>query len=81
MPQIFEDAVYAWKSGEFEGESVFQAEDPGGPVTGEQVEPDPSEDRNAVEKDPVPAAEKQQLEQNDVGRAGMRIDLTRIGGK
>ena len=30
FPQIFEDAVYAWKTGEFEGQSVFQAADPGG---------------------------------------------------
>ncbi len=29
FPQIFEDAVYAWKSGEFEGVNAFQAEDPG----------------------------------------------------
>ncbi|WP_410468167.1 TraH family protein [Sinorhizobium fredii] len=33
FPQIFEDAVYAWKTGEFEGVSVFQAEDPGKSVT------------------------------------------------
>ncbi|MBY3349100.1 conjugal transfer protein TraH, partial [Rhizobium laguerreae] len=25
FPQIFEDAIYAWKTGEFEGVSVFQA--------------------------------------------------------
>jgi hypothetical protein len=30
FPQIFEDAVYAWKTGEFEGVGVFQADDPGG---------------------------------------------------
>ncbi len=35
FPQIFEDAIHVWKTGEFEGESVFQAEDPGGMV-GEQ---------------------------------------------
>ncbi len=29
FPQILEDAVYAWKTGEFEGVHVFQAEDPG----------------------------------------------------
>lgn len=28
FPQIFDDAVYAWKTGEFEGVSVFQADDP-----------------------------------------------------
>jgi hypothetical protein len=30
FPQIFEDAIYAWKTGEFEGVSVFQAPNPGG---------------------------------------------------
>lgn len=33
FPQIFEDALYAWKTGEFAGVRVFQAEDPGGDVT------------------------------------------------
>jgi hypothetical protein len=32
FPQIFDDAVFAWKSGEFEGANVFLAEDPGGEV-------------------------------------------------
>lgn len=29
FPQLFDDAVHAWQTGKFEGESVFQAEDPG----------------------------------------------------
>src|SRR5690606_16502466 len=29
LPQMFEDAVYAWQTGKFEGVRVFQAEDPG----------------------------------------------------
>lgn len=29
LPQIFDDAISSWKTGEFEGASVFQAEDPG----------------------------------------------------
>jgi len=32
VPQMFEDAVFAWNTGEFEGTKVFQAEDPDGPT-------------------------------------------------
>jgi len=32
FPQLFDDAIHAWRTGKFEGESVFQAEDPGGEV-------------------------------------------------
>jgi hypothetical protein len=29
FPHLFGDAIHAWRTGKFEGESVFQAEDPG----------------------------------------------------
>ncbi|KQR36078.1 conjugal transfer protein TraH [Rhizobium sp. Leaf155] len=32
FPQLFDDAIHAWRTGKFEGESVFQAEDPDGEV-------------------------------------------------
>ncbi len=32
FPQLFDDAVHAWRTGKFEGGSVFQAEDPGGAI-------------------------------------------------
>ena len=32
FPYIFDDAIYAWKTGRFEGTAVFQAPDPGGDV-------------------------------------------------
>lgn len=75
FPQIFEDAVYAWKTGEFEGESVFQAEDPGG-VAAEQ--PTRASQREATTADqPVePAASQSNLQD-----AGIRIDLSRIDGQ
>lgn len=79
FPQIFEDAVYAWKTGEFEGVSVFQAEDPGIPVE----MPQHSEEKIPAEKEnvePKPTEEEPKTEQ-DVGRAGIRIDLSRIGGQ
>ena len=79
FPQIFEDAVYAWKTGEFEGVSVFQAEDPGTPVgiSRQSREKIPAEEEGVDAK----AREEQPGAEQDAGRAGIRIDLSRIGGQ
>lgn len=78
FPQIFEDAVYAWKTGEFEGVSVFQAEDPGISVEVPQQgrEEVPAEEEEAGAR---PGEEQPEAAQ-DVERAKIRIDLSRIGG-
>jgi hypothetical protein len=75
--QIFEDAVHAWKTGEFEGVSVFQAQDPGG-----TVELPRQSEVNSVNEEgaAVTASDKQTETNDDVDRAGIRIDLSRIGG-
>ncbi|WP_413712589.1 TraH family protein [Rhizobium sp. Rhizsp82] len=80
FPQIFEDAVYAWKTGEFEGVSVFQAEDPGGPVVN-QREPIDSGETTPAAEDASPPTDVKPLDEKEVGAAGMRIDLSRIGGQ
>lgn len=77
FPQIFEDAVYSWKTGEFEGESVFQVKDPGSAVV--------EQPSGAVQRD-VPTTADQPVEpsassQSKVQDAGIRIDLSRIGGQ
>ncbi|MBX4967772.1 TraH family protein [Rhizobium binae] len=77
FPQIFDDAVYTWKTGEFEGESAFQAEDPGGPL---------AEQPNGVVQRVAPTTADQPVEpaassQSKVQDAGIRIDLSRIGEK
>ncbi|MBY3031203.1 conjugal transfer protein TraH [Rhizobium leguminosarum] len=77
FPQIFEDAIYAWKTAEFEGVSVFQAEDPGTLVGVSQLS---REKISAGEADADAKAGEEQAEQ-DAGRAGIRIDLSRIGGQ
>ncbi|MBW9054577.1 TraH family protein [Rhizobium mesosinicum] len=77
FPQIFDDAVYAWKTGEFEGNSVFQAEDPGGAVamqSGSAVERD-------VQKMADQPGESAASSQSTLQDAGIRIDLSRIGGQ
>ncbi len=77
FPQLVDDAIHAWRTGKFEGESVFQAEDPGGAVL----------QRSAVESDDAAEGEKHNImlkpEENliEPDNAGIRIDLRRIGGQ
>lgn len=79
FPQIFDDAVFAWKSGEFEGANVFLAEDPGGEVEASNTNVT-RPDVEQVSKDTKPMTDSSP-EELDVGAADMRIDLSRIGGK
>jgi len=77
FPQIFDDAVHAWKTGEFEGVSVFQAQDPGDPIE----LPQPNEVTSTDDEEAaVTTPEKQPEANEEVERAGIRIDLSRIGG-
>lgn len=82
LPQIFEDAVFAWKSGEFEGTNVFWADDTAiewkPPEVTEGKEPgdaaEEPQDEDSLDKTTI--AEKEMAPDN----ADMRIDLSRIGG-
>lgn len=80
FPQIFEDAVHAWKTGEFEGVGVFQANDPGGEIKTGDPAAEPEDD-----KKPFTSEEEQPSESKEkasgIGAAEMRIDLSRIGSK
>lgn len=80
FPQIFEDAVYAWKTGEFEGVSVFQADDPGKSVTIDNTLP-ADQDKASVDLPPTDTDAESVEKSENVGSAEMRIDLSRIGGK
>ncbi|MBB4189435.1 hypothetical protein GGE07_006117 [Sinorhizobium terangae] len=77
--QIFEDAVYAWKTGEFEGAGVFQAEDPGGTVEIFGATPSSLEEDTGRDSDPK-ASQLDDRGELGVAAAEMRIDLSRIGG-
>ncbi|MBB5553691.1 TraH family protein [Rhizobium lentis] len=80
FPQIFDDAVYAWKSGEFEGVSVFQADNPEKGVTIDNMLP--ADQGKASVDIPPAAANTESVEKGEsVGSAEMRIDLSRIGGQ
>lgn len=76
FPQLFDDAVHAWRTGTFEGESVFQAEDPGGGVV-QTVAPTSGE----IESDADIVPKNSTEESDEPNSAGIRIDLSRIGGK
>lgn len=76
FPQLVDDAVHAWKTGKFEGESVFQAEDPGGAVVQKSEDGDDAEE--APDADATPQEKDEPSKPDD---AGIRIDLTRIGGQ
>lgn len=76
FPQLFDDAVHAWQTGKFEGESVFQAEDPGGAVV--QKSEDGHDAEEAPEADATPEEKEEPSKPDD---ADIRIDLTRIGGQ
>ncbi|WP_018240636.1 TraH family protein [Ensifer sp. BR816] len=79
FPQIFEDAVYAWKSGEFEGTNVFQAPYPGGNVTTGDVSPSGA-DEDGGDSHPEDAT-AETPDAGNIGSAEMRVDLSRIDGK
>jgi hypothetical protein len=81
LPQLLDDAIFAWKTGTFEGENVFRAEDPGGPTffnkAGGEVIP-------AAETATPPSGEggtQKRDEPADAAEAGMRVDLSRINGR
>lgn len=83
VDDAFEDAIVAWRTGMFEGQAVFSAEDPGASRS------DPIRGRNAVPDqptDPVRSTKEQRSgagdppSTQDPHRAGIRIDLSGIGG-
>jgi hypothetical protein len=81
LPQMFDDVIYAWKTGNFEGNNVFTADDPGGPTffqdrLGAVTDTQPGD---ALSKDE--GGETTVPENQDIGSAGIRIDLSRIGGQ
>ncbi|NKN39083.1 conjugal transfer protein TraH [Agrobacterium sp. a22-2] len=83
LPQVFDDAIIAWQTGYFEGVAVFRAEDPGDvklaqpePVRRDGVDAQDGPLENRAES-AVPA----EAVASDANKAGIRIDLTGIGGR
>lgn len=76
FPQLFDDAVHSWQTGKFEGESVFQAQDPGGTVLRKEL---PTFDEPVGDVDSSVKGSSNLV--SEPARADIRIDLSRIGGR
>lgn len=83
LPQVFDDAIVAWQTGYFEGVAVFRTEDPG---EEEISEPEPArrdtEDiRTGLSENEVKPQLPAEAVARDANTAGIRIDLSGIGGR
>jgi hypothetical protein len=80
LPQMLDDAIHAWKTGDFEGQNVYTAEDPGGPTFFDKGSREDQSPAVAVE----PERREEgitEAEPKSASDAGIRIDLSRIGGQ
>lgn len=89
VPEAFDDAILAWRTGTFEGKTVFLEPDPGAldtkssdpkPSTEDEVERPASSEtppRTGRPRETLPSASHRLDE--DPRRAEMRIDLTGVG--
>lgn len=83
VDEAFDDAVYAWKTGYFEGKAVFSEPDPGDVKLATPAAQTPvdsaTENRPDAPVDDAPAGD-QPVDTNP-NSAGIRIDLSAIGGR
>ncbi|MBB3138955.1 hypothetical protein FHS26_006735 [Rhizobium pisi] len=84
VDEAFEDAIISWKSGYFEGTAVFRAPDPGDVKLAE-----PKQEEPGIEPDAHAGVKPRDQEGRDApkadgasdpNRAGIRVDLSGIGG-
>jgi hypothetical protein len=78
VDEAFDDAIYAWKTGYFEGRAVFSEPDPGNvEVAAPAIDEASDRDRRSAADERE--AEKMPEEEGDPNTAGIRIDLSAIG--
>jgi len=77
--QILDDAIYAWKLGEFEGANIFRADDPN-PAAKLEAPPSKVRGEDPGSEPPETAAPKRSAKADDPGTSEIRIDLSRIEG-
>lgn len=94
LPQIFDDAVVAWRTGEFQGVGVFQAQDPQ-PVRMRRLEKPAGDEQKTTGPEQgnadvtaimaiapaAPSPDDQEASGSAPEQAGIRIDLSRIRGR
>lgn len=81
VDEAFDDAVYAWKTGYFEGRPVFSEPDP---VAVKLATPAPAPSDTAADDQPdapVSAASDDQPADKNLSSADIRIDLSAIDGR
>ncbi|MBD8665672.1 conjugal transfer protein TraH [Rhizobium sp. CFBP 8752] len=83
LPQVFDDAIIAWQTGYFEGTAVFRAEEPGDVKL---AQPEPvGRDGADTQADLLDSETKPETPADavapDANKAGIRIDLSGIGGR
>jgi hypothetical protein len=79
VDEAFDDAIYAWRTGYFEGKAVFSEPDPGDVKF---ATPAPSDVAAVDQLDPPPTAPaSDQAVDANPNSAGIRIDLSAIGGR
>ncbi|KQV17072.1 conjugal transfer protein TraH [Rhizobium sp. Root1203] len=81
LPQLVDDTIYAWKTGSFEGDNVFRTQDPGGPIFIGTRSEQPTEGADSVAPPSESEDASQSTDPDKATEAGMRIDLSRIGGQ
>ncbi|HML42689.1 MAG TPA: TraH family protein [Hyphomicrobium zavarzinii] len=76
MPQVLDDALNAWRTGQFEGTEVFSAPDPGQPKSTDRKREDmPQPEPDSVRPSP------QETPPGDPNTSDIRVDLSGIGGR
>lgn len=83
LPQVFDDAIIAWQTGYFEGTAVFRAEDPGDVKFAQPqlVRRDGADTQAGLTDDEAKPETPAEASASDPNKAGIRIDLSGIGGK
>ena len=81
VDEAFDDAIYAWRTGYFEGKPVFSEPDPGAvEVSTPTGDPPPPREQDPATPAP-PDLVREGAVAGDPNKAGIRIDLSGIGGR
>ena len=84
LPQVFDDAIIAWQTGYFEGTAVFRAPDSGEVQVPEPDKQEPASDAVEQSADSADGEVSDPAEDDargdDPNKAGIRVDLSGIGG-
>lgn len=81
VDEAFDDAIYSWKTGYFEGKAVSSEPDPGDLEVATPTNDGPSLDEEGQATSLPGDPARGQADTGDPNQAGIRIDLSGIGGR